>query len=94
MLSARTAGCKPVLSTPDRHTSDQEQPLPIMAGPASTSPAQNVVVRGLDEYTGHCVICNAFGDDVAEDAAWQWVGDHRCGVETVRPPQHLGRRSA
>jgi hypothetical protein len=63
-------------------------PAPALVVPdaeSSTSPAQSVLARGRGDYCGHCVVCNAYGDDATEDAAWLWVGEHRCGVETARP---------
>jgi hypothetical protein len=34
----------------------------------------------------HCLLCNAYGEhDVSEQAAWLWVAEHHCGIETTRP---------
>jgi hypothetical protein len=50
----------------------------------STSPLQSVLNRGMGDHCGHCLVCDAYSDDMAEDNAWSWVREHRCGVETLR----------
>jgi hypothetical protein len=60
------------------------EPAPTELSVRSISPAQAVVDRGMGDHRGHCNECQANGDDLAEAAAWDWVGDHRCGVETAR----------
>jgi hypothetical protein len=51
----------------------------------ASSPVEVVLNHGMGDHSGHCLVCDAYGDEVAEDVAWLWLREHECGVETVRP---------
>lgn len=37
-------------------------------------------------FRARCAACGVCSDPGADDAAWLWVDDHLCGVETIRLP--------
>jgi hypothetical protein len=51
----------------------------------TSSPVEVVLSHGMGDHCGHCLLCGAYSDDVAEVTAWMWLSEHVCGVETVRP---------
>ena len=59
---------------------------PQLGGTWSTSPDQSVTEEAPAAWRARCAGCSACSDLGEDDAAWLWVDDHRCGVETIRLP--------
>ena len=55
-----------------------------LAPSVSSSPDQAVAEEGAGAWLARCAGCSAHSDAGEVDAAWRWVGEHVCGIETIR----------